>query len=34
MRMKKNQKETEAYKVAARSQYGWLTEKWVEQIFL
>ena len=27
MRKRKNLKETEAYKVASRSQYGWLTEK-------
>ena len=33
MRKRKNQKETEAYKVAAKSQYGWLTEKWVIRIF-
>ena len=31
MRKRKNLKESEAYKVASRSQYGWLTEKYFRQ---
>ena len=31
MRSRKNQKEVEAYKLANRSQYGWLTEKFYRQ---